>query len=69
MGGLFNRLRFEEAMKKAGYNYSTLARALGIGRASLWRKTNGNGDFTGAQLLELQYRLGVNPLTAFYSRK
>lgn len=54
-------------MKQAGYNYSRLAKALGIGRSSLWRRVTGAGSFTAEQLLTLQLLLRLNSPLELYT--
>jgi hypothetical protein len=57
------------AMAEAGYNYSTLAQSLGIGRTSLLRRVNGFSEFTATQLLMLMELLQLKSPWEIYLRK
>lgn len=69
MQPVISRPRFEVAMAEAGYNYSTLAQSLGIGRTSLWRRVNGLSEFTATQLLMLTELLKLKSPWEIYLRK
>lgn len=46
-----NKNELQAEMKRKGFTYETMAKALGISENAFWRKANGMNDFT---LTEIQ---------------
>lgn len=55
-----NKNELQAEMKRKGYNYATVAKALGISENAFWRKINGSNDFTLTEIQELSRLLELN---------
>ena len=43
---MFDRARFQQELKDKGISMQTVAEAMGVDRSTLYRKVNGESDFT-----------------------
>lgn len=63
-----DKLELEIAMMRKGMNVVSLAKTIGISRSALYRKINGNGEFTRSEIQRIVEALGLDsPMGIFFT--
>lgn len=67
-GEKMDKLELEIAMMRKGMNVVSLAKTIGISRSALYRKINGNGEFTRSEIQRIVEALGLDsPMGIFFT--
>lgn len=61
--------RFKSCMVGAGYNITSLAKAIGMPRESLSARINGKVDFSRSDMNVISDKLMVSPVYLFFGKK
>ena len=55
-----NKTELQAEMKRKGFTYETMSKALGISENGFWRKVNGINDFTLPEIQIIIEKLNLN---------
>ena len=56
-----NQKLFIQKMQVSGYKVETLAKAIGLSRAGLYKKINNGNEFKASEILKISRLFGLSP--------
>ena len=67
---MFNKKAFHIAVISAGMTYDEVAKAIGINASTLYRKTNGQSEFTRKEIQNICEVLSIDsPMDIFFDQE